>query len=79
MGRVLLLFVPIAFVTWQLSKNISDPIIRLAVNFLVSISIGFFIFLRFGLPRATQKELLQRAPKGFNPFLRIVFLGATTQ
>jgi O-antigen/teichoic acid export membrane protein len=76
MARVLALFVPVAVVAWWLGKPISEPIIRLAINLLVS-GFGFFVFLRFGLPRATQRELLQRAPKGFNPFLRLVFLSST--
>ena len=72
-SRVLLFFGPIAFLTWFLCRNISDPIVRLGVHVLVCAFAGFPLFLRHGLPPGIQKELLQRAPRYFNPILRRVF------
>ncbi|MGA2658044.1 MAG: oligosaccharide flippase family protein [Verrucomicrobiota bacterium] len=36
-------------------------------------ALGLYLFLRYGLPAAFKKELLQRSPRGLNPFLRRVF------
>ena len=75
MGRVLALFGPIALAAWWLFKRVDPPILRLALNALVSSSLGFYVFLRFGLSRSFQKEMLERAPRKINPLLRRVFPG----
>jgi O-antigen/teichoic acid export membrane protein len=36
-------------------------------------ALGGYLFLRYGLPPAFKKELLQRSPRGINPLLRRVF------
>jgi O-antigen/teichoic acid export membrane protein len=36
-------------------------------------ALGAYLFLRYGLPAAFKKELLERSPRGINPFLRRVF------
>jgi len=76
MGRMLLLLAPLALAVWWLFKGVEGPLIRLGLHVLISGSIGFYLFLRYGLPGTFQKELLQRAPKRINPLLRLVFLGS---
>ena len=75
-GRLLLLFVPAALAIWWLFQHLRPPILRLAVHALLGGSIGFYLFLRFGLSHSFQRELLQRAPGRVNPLLRWVFVGA---
>ncbi len=77
MAKVLLLFAPVAAGAWWLSSNLtSDPLPRLLVHVFVSVSAGFYFFLRFGLSQSFQRELLQRAPTRVNPVLKWVFVGA---
>ena len=76
MAKVLFLFAPVALGTWWLSKSVTaDPLLRLALHVFVSISAGAYLFLRFGLSRSFQRELLQRAPRRVDPILRLVFVG----
>jgi O-antigen/teichoic acid export membrane protein len=74
MGRLLLWFVPVAMVSWWGTSPIAAPTLRLAVHVLMCSSIGFYLFLRFGLPGSFQTEILQRSPKRISPFLRVIFL-----
>jgi O-antigen/teichoic acid export membrane protein len=76
MAKVLAWFVPVALVTWWLSQPVRQPMLRLAIHALVAGIIGFYILLRFGLPRAFQKELLERAPNQITWLLKRVFLEA---
>ena len=76
MRRMLYLFVPIAFGIWWLSRAVPDPTVRLALNAFLSASVGLYLFLRYGLSSGFQRELLQRAPRGVNPFLAWVFARA---
>jgi O-antigen/teichoic acid export membrane protein len=73
MGRVLALFAPAACLAWWFFRALPQPIVRLSVFVLFSGSLGFYLFLRYGLSRTFQTELLQRAPKVVNPILRRVF------
>jgi O-antigen/teichoic acid export membrane protein len=73
MGRVLILFAPAAFLAWLAFRAVPQPVVRLAGLVLFSGSLGSYLFLRYGLSRTFQLELLQRVPKGVNPILRRVF------
>jgi len=76
MARVLgLLVIPTAGAWWVL-RGVREPIIHLAVLAVFSGGLGFYLFLRYGLPTAFQTELMQRAPKRVNPILRRVFQGS---
>jgi len=48
-------------------------VVRLAASALFAGAWGSYLFLRLGLPPSMQRELLHRAPKRVNPFLRRVF------
>jgi hypothetical protein len=73
MGRVLVLFAPAAFLFWWFFRAVPQPVFRLAGLVAVIAPLGLYWFLRYGLSRTFQSELLQRAPKGVNPILRRVF------
>ena len=76
MARVLgLLVIPAAGVWWVL-RDVREPIIHFTVLVLFSGGLGFYLFLRYGLPTAFQAELMQRAPKRVNPILKRVFQGS---
>jgi O-antigen/teichoic acid export membrane protein len=75
MARVLTLFVPVAVAAWCGCRGISQPLVRLVLLALLSGSLGFYFFLRYGLARGLQHELVQHAPKSFEPLLRRVFGG----
>jgi O-antigen/teichoic acid export membrane protein len=76
MARMLVLFVPVAIAIWWLCDRITPLTVRLACHALLGGGIGVCLLLRYGLSRSFQRELLQRAPKGINPLLRRVFVGA---
>jgi O-antigen/teichoic acid export membrane protein len=75
MGKVLLFFAPGAGILWWITGGIQDVFFRLLLHAAFSSSVGFYLFLRFGLSDAFQRELLQRAPRRVNPLLRWVFVG----
>jgi O-antigen/teichoic acid export membrane protein len=75
MGRVLALFVPVAVAAWFGCRGIAQPLVRLLLLAVLSGSLGFYCFLRYGLARSFQHELIQRAPKFIDPLLRRVFAG----
>jgi len=52
---------------------------RLVLNCLLAGSVGFYLFLHYGLSLGVQRELLQRAPKLLNPLLRRVFVSLPDQ
>jgi O-antigen/teichoic acid export membrane protein len=76
MGKVLLCFGPAAIAVWLLTARVDDPFLRFLAHTAFCVSAGAYIFLRFGLSNAFQRELLQRAPSKVNPLLRWVFVGA---
>jgi len=76
MLKVMAVYVPFALIVWWLSIRL-DAFVRLAIAAALAAVFGCYVFLRFGLPRDFQRELLQRAPRQVNPLLRWVFAGAT--
>jgi hypothetical protein len=76
-ARILFLYAPVALGVWFLSKSLQSPVLRLAVHTAISISAGGYIFLRLGLPRGLQDELLRRVPVRLSSLLRWVFSAAT--
>ncbi len=76
MARVLVLFSPIAWaITWT-TKGLEEPMARFGLHLVLGGAIGGYLLLRFGISQAFQRELLDRAPRGINPLLRWVFVGA---
>ena len=75
LGRVLLLFVPVALLSDWASKGVAQPLPHLVLNLLLSGSVGGYILLRYGLSRALQGELLERSPRPFVPLLKRIFAG----
>ena len=76
MGRILAIFVPLAVVAWCGCRGIAQPLVRLSILALFSGSFGSCILLRYGLPVGFQRELIQRAPKCLDPYLRRLLGGA---
>jgi O-antigen/teichoic acid export membrane protein len=74
MSRVLALFGSVAVAAWWGCQDVADLPVRLALMALLSGSIGFYIFLRYGLPGGVQRELLDRAPGTINSILRRVLV-----
>jgi O-antigen/teichoic acid export membrane protein len=73
MFRLTALYLPIALIAgWALRGF--GPQAQLAVFSMLVAPLGFCLFLRFGLPAAFQRELLQRAPGRINPLLRHIFV-----
>jgi O-antigen/teichoic acid export membrane protein len=75
MGRVLLMFAPLAVAAWWLLREVENLYLRLVITAVFSGLVGIYILLRLGVSPTLQGELLQRAPKRINPILRRVFLG----
>jgi O-antigen/teichoic acid export membrane protein len=75
MGRMLLLYLLLAALAWRALLPLST-LPRLGVNVLVSLVVGGFLFLRFGLPSDFQREILSRAPKTFGPILKRVLIAS---
>ena len=75
-AKVLVSFAPVALVGWWMLNWLDSPILRLALNGLLGGSLGFYLFLRYGLPHELKRELIARAPGRFNPILRRVLASA---
>jgi O-antigen/teichoic acid export membrane protein len=74
MMKVLLFYLPVAILTWWgLLLLLLPAITRLGVNVMVAGSVGFYLFLRYGITRAFQTELLARTPKSVSPILKRIF------
>lgn len=73
MIKILLLYLPAAGLMWWLLAPQSG-LTRLAANALLAGSLGFYLFLRFGIPGPFQNELLRRVPAKTVPLLKCVFL-----
>ena len=73
MGRVLVLFVPLAITCWWLSGMLDNLVLRLILNIVLGGGVGLYLFLRYGLPVGFQRELLERVPQRINPLLTRVF------
>ena len=77
MGRMLLLYLLLAALAWGALLPLS-ALPRLGVNVLVSLVVGGFLFLRFGLSSDFQREILSRAPKTFGPILKRVLIASSS-
>jgi O-antigen/teichoic acid export membrane protein len=75
MGRLLLLLVPITLVGWWSFRRVEPPLLRLILYASLCCSVCFYLFLRYGLTAALQRELLARAPKQLSPLLYWLFAG----
>ena len=73
MGRLLLLVAAVAAFCWWGFSWVKLPAVRLACNAVLIGVVGGYLFLRHGLPRALQAELLARSPAALHPVLRQVF------
>ena len=73
MGKMLLFYLPAAGVTWWLMSS-SAFLTRLSVHALLSISLGVFCLLRFGIPPELQNELLGKVSPRLMPFAKYVLL-----
>ena len=72
MGKFLLCFAPVAILAaWSLS--FLPPVVRLAGDGLVCVLAGGYLFLRTGLSKGIQREMLSRAPTAVQPVLKYVF------
>lgn len=72
MLRVICLLVPVALLTWVVTKSLNDYA-RLAAMFAVSGTIGVAILVIQGLPPALRRELLARSPKPVNGMFQRLF------
>jgi O-antigen/teichoic acid export membrane protein len=77
MGRMLLFYLPLAALAWWALLPLS-ALPRLGIHVLVSLVVGGFLFLRFGLPSDFQREILSRAPKIFGPILKRVLIASSS-
>ncbi len=73
MVNVLLMFGLVGILTWLVSAPIRENVLKLLLRLFVCVFFGLPILLRYGLPTQIQKELVQRAPRFFNPILKLVF------
>jgi hypothetical protein len=73
MLRLLLFFGPVAALAFASARFIPHAVPKLALMLFVSLTIGGWLLLKTGLPREMKKELVLRAPRFFDPFLRRVF------
>jgi ABC-type uncharacterized transport system permease subunit len=62
-----------ALALWWSLRGVADPFVRLTAGVLLTGLPGIYFYLRFGLSRAIQQELLVRLPKAVNPLLRRIF------
>jgi O-antigen/teichoic acid export membrane protein len=73
MGTALLLYLPVAGLTWWLMGSAST-VIQFAGHAVLAGSLGVYLFLRFGIPGSFQNELLGRIPAKAAPFFKRVFV-----
>jgi O-antigen/teichoic acid export membrane protein len=73
MLAVIALFAPLAAGVWWLVRDWA-PLPQLIISAAASLVVGGLLFLRFGVVRDFQRELLARAPRRLNPILRHVFV-----
>ena len=73
MGRLLLLFSPLAALVALVGARLPEPWMTLAIKAVIGGGLGACLFLRFGLTPSLQRELLERAPRRFNSILRRAF------
>jgi O-antigen/teichoic acid export membrane protein len=71
LGRTLLRLVPLAAGIWWLTEPLTDWL-QVVVRGAVLTPLGSVLVLRYGVVRELQREFVQRLPKAFTPWLRIV-------
>ena len=74
MIKVLLFYLPVAVLVWW-GLLLLPATARFGINVMVAGSIGFCLFLRYGMPPTLRAELLARTPKFVNPILKRIFAG----
>jgi O-antigen/teichoic acid export membrane protein len=62
-----------AAVSLERTRQTWHALFHLVFKGVLGGALGGYLFLRYGLPAAFKQELLQRSPRGINPFLRRVF------
>ena len=72
MVKTLLGYLPLAGLVWWLAYP-APAWVRLGIHGLLAASVGAYFFLRFGINRSFQQELLGRVPKGVAPWLQRIF------
>lgn len=73
MVTTMLFYLPAAGLTWWLLIPESG-LARLLINFLLATTLGAYLFLRFGIPRSLQTEILRRVPPNIATILNRVFI-----
>jgi len=76
MFRLTAVLGPLALLLRWALRFTGDPLPQFLIACFFCGTLGFYLFLRLGLPQSVQRELMERAPRGFNPLLRWVFVGA---
>jgi O-antigen/teichoic acid export membrane protein len=74
MMKVLLFYLPVAVLVWW-GLLLLPATARFGINVMVAGSIGFCLFLRYGMPPTLRAELLARTPRFVNPILKRIFAG----
>jgi O-antigen/teichoic acid export membrane protein len=72
MTRMLSVYLPLAMLAWWALMPLPE-MVRLAANVIIAGSVGFGLFLRYGLSPAFQTEILARVPQRVHPLLRRLF------
>jgi len=72
MNRMLLFYLPVAGLAWW-SFHSLPGVARLVAHMMIIGSVGFGLFLRYGLSPAFQKEVLARVPRRVHPVFRRLF------
>jgi O-antigen/teichoic acid export membrane protein len=70
LGRTLLRLVPFAIGIWWLTEPLADWQ-QLIIRCVLLTPLGVFLLLRYGVAIQLQRELVQRLPKAYTPWLRI--------
>ena len=73
MIKVLALYLPVSLLAQWVLAPFSD-VVRLASDVALAVTFGVFCFLRYGVPRNSQSELLDRVPVRIASLLGHVFI-----
>jgi len=73
LGKTLLAFVPAALIGGWAASHLPGPLTRLGANLALSASLGAYVLLRYGTPKALKEELIDRAPTKLSSALRWLF------
>lgn len=72
MVSISFLYLPFAVLTWWLFRS-TNEFARLGINVLLAAFLGGYLFLRFGIPRHFQSEILARVPPRAAALLKFLF------